>query len=288
MNITLSSNFIKTQNAINNQNPPTILLVKIQILKMCFQQLFLCSLPFIITGYSIPSETKNIQTRSEVAEQINQWTPDEETHPWELSGLYQGDIMRQNSKNGVINETSLWPNGLVPYVIDEEDFDETEIKTIKEGMKEYKSKTCVRFRPYAKDDKNWIIFKGNSSGCWSSVGMQEGGQIVHLQTPNCVRHGVVVHEILHALGFFHQQSASDRDEFVKINWENITPGHEHNFNKYNTSVVTDYGVSYDYGSVMHYSGKAFSKNDEPTIVSLVGFFTFLVVCIMVAVYAKKR
>lgn len=82
-------------------------------------------------------------------------------------------------------------------------------------------------------------------------------------------HGVVVHELLHALGFYHQQSSTERDEYVKINWENIIPGHAHNFNKYARTHVSNFGVEYDYQSVMHYSSKAFSKNGKNTIEPLV-------------------
>lgn len=46
-------------------------------------------------------------------------------------------------------------------------------------------------------------------------------------------------------------------------------GHKHNFNKYNSSSVTDYGVGYDYKSIMHYSAYAFSKNDRTTITAKV-------------------
>lgn len=45
----------------------------------------------------------------------------------------------------------------------------------------------------------------------------------------------------------------------------IYTGKEHNFNKYDNGTVTDYGIGYDYTSVMHYSSHAFSRNGEPTI-----------------------
>lgn len=74
---------------------------------------------------------------------------------------------------------------------------------------------------------------------------------------------------MHAIGFYHQHSASDRDEFVKIVWDNIADGRERNFNKYNEDTVSQFNVTYDYSSVMHYSSKAFSRNGENTIEPLV-------------------
>jgi len=40
----------------------------------------------------------------------------------------------------------------------------------------------------------------------------------------CFRLGTIEHELLHTLGFFHQQSATERDDYVTIHWENIQDG----------------------------------------------------------------
>lgn len=42
--------------------------------------------------------------------------------------------------------------------------------------------------------------------------------------PNCLGvEGRAIHELMHALGVFHEQSRWDRDKFVKIHEENIIP-----------------------------------------------------------------
>ncbi len=60
--------------------------------------------------------------------------------------------------------------------------------------------------------------------CWSYLGRQRGGQAISLQRNGCLYTGTVQHEVLHALGFHHEQVRSDRDRHVRILTENIQPG----------------------------------------------------------------
>ena len=60
--------------------------------------------------------------------------------------------------------------------------------------------------------------------CSSYVGMiNNGAQDVSLDD-GCIsriRPGIVLHELMHAAGFFHEHTRSDRDTFIRINFENI-------------------------------------------------------------------
>lgn len=60
--------------------------------------------------------------------------------------------------------------------------------------------------------------------CFSYVGRQKNGQVLSLKRKGCVHQSVVQHELLHALGFRHEHSRSDRDSHVQILTQNILPG----------------------------------------------------------------
>lgn len=137
---------------------------------------------------------------------------------------------------------------------------------IERALIEYHKNTCIRFIPRRPYDRDYISIENGASGCWSSVGRLGGKQVVNLQSPGCVtKIGTVIHELLHALGFLHEQNREERDNFVVIRKNNIKNGYEINFTKAKPGETSGFGVSYDYGSVLHYSTNAFSKNNQPTI-----------------------
>lgn len=84
--------------------------------------------------------------------------------------------------------------------------------------------------------------------------------------PGCEYTGIVVHELMHAAGFFHEQSRYDREDYVTIYFNNIQDGMEFNFQRYSWKDAQNLSMPYDLNSVMHYGPYAFSKyQGRPTI-----------------------
>lgn len=182
----------------------------------------------------------------------------------QVYNIEHGLDVDSSRKRGSIADNSLWPNGLVPYEIHPSISGiPRAVNAINQGLAEWTSKTCLRFKE-REGESDYIIF-GDGGGCWSYVGRRGGRQPISLSN-GCWWRGTVTHEIAHALGFYHEQSRPDRDEFVTILWDNIETDKESNFRKYSRSTIDSLGTPYDYGSVMHYGAFAFSRNNQPTIV----------------------
>ncbi|XP_017002845.2 zinc metalloproteinase nas-14 [Drosophila takahashii] len=144
----------------------------------------------------------------------------------------------------------------------------SDIDRVESAMSEISSQTCVRFRRTADRLEPQVIIQRQGPGCKSSVGyLGRANQTLNL-AKGCMSSKIIQHELLHALSFYHTQSDPQRDSYVEIHMENIKSGHEHNFKKLLPNGVSDFGLGYDYDSIMHYGPLAFSKNGKPTIVPL--------------------
>ncbi|CAF1249392.1 unnamed protein product [Adineta ricciae] len=169
-------------------------------------------------------------------------------------------------------QSSKWTGGILPYTIDGGVYTASQITTITNAMRKIEQQTnnCIRF-VQRTNQPTWLrIFAG--SGCWSYMGRTKtsGSQDVSLAKPGCVYENIAMHELLHAVGFAHEQTRPDRDSYVTINYNNIQSGTESNFQRYLTSDVNTFSKAYDATSIMHYKWNAFSKNGQPTITSKTG------------------
>jgi len=194
----------------------------------------------------------------------------------ELSGQFEGDIIltkeqeqtifgSPSSRTGLIDLTYRWPNNIIPYQYNG-DLNEAQVALVEEGLRAIEvAAPCLKFVPRT-NEVDYVAVQGQNSGCWSMVGRVGGAQALNLERPGCVHRRVIVHEFLHALGFYHMQSSYVRDNYVRIGWDHIQDGLAHNFNMYNSSRITNFGHEYDIRSIMHYSAYAFTRNGFATVI----------------------
>ncbi|VDL69291.1 unnamed protein product [Nippostrongylus brasiliensis] len=157
-------------------------------------------------------------------------------------------------RNAVRQTYLKWVDGRIPYTVSSQYSSYSRAK-IAEAIEEYRKKTCIDFSPKSAADQDYIHIVPDD-GC--------GKQPVSLGD-GCIQKGIIIHELMHAVGFFHEQSRADRDEHVIINWSNVESGLQDQFDKYSLNMIDHLETEYDYGSVMHYAPTAFSKNGKATI-----------------------
>ncbi|KAF8765217.1 astacin-like metalloprotease toxin 1 [Argiope bruennichi] len=178
--------------------------------------------------------------------------------PLENPDLFGGDILLQDpeDRNAVVSKFQVWPGGIVPY---EEDpgLNKTVMRFILErAFNHYLKHTCIKFVPRTNEHDYIRIFPGQ--GCYSYVGRVGGQQPVSLGL-GCGWEATIIHELGHAVGFYHEQNRSDRDDYLTIYWENIKEGAEDQFMKLKPN-QNQLLTPFDYESIMLYGSMSFSKD----------------------------
>lgn len=201
---------------------------------------------------------KNIQ----LGQQQKQYKLTKTGHYFVLNGdIIMGDdfpgqrsYIRTDARGIPLN---LWPQGYIPVAISSEVIKWYMYKTVLKALTKLNTTTNVRFKPrtnevdYIKID---MYMDDLNIGGLSAIGKTGGEQLLWLNKNQ--PENVVLHELLHALGFWHEQSRPDRNNYIYINTDSIKKGYEHNFEPEPGLAVG----TYDYNSIMHYHEQAFAAS----------------------------
>jgi hypothetical protein len=195
--------------------------------------------------------------------------------------LFQGDIDVTNAPSFLFSgtvpkhELFLWPDTVMPYELDEGDFGAV-ANQIQEAIDEWNATTVLQLVPVddmTEEPASWVRFVPGDL-CASAAGKQGLGEQKITIAGYCLNvRGIILHEIGHAAGLWHEQMRSDAETYVTINLGNVASGAlDPDYPEYEADQLRSYGNSgvdrgrYDYDSVMHYNRTAVSKNGLPTIV----------------------
>ncbi|XP_022529958.2 meprin A subunit beta [Astyanax mexicanus] len=178
--------------------------------------------------------------------------------------LVEGDIKQINrgvQKSVILGQQYRWTDKRIPYVFNGS-LSINDRGVILRAFEQMRLKSCIEFVPRTTEE-DYVSIE-SQDGCWSDIGMRGGMQTLSIGD-GCAFLSTVEHEFLHCLGFNHEQSRYDRDDYVEIITENIIAAQLHNFDKKSEQSSTTQGTPYDYTSVMHYGQDAFTNGNGNTI-----------------------
>lgn len=158
----------------------------------------------------------------------------------------------------------LWPNGDIPFEFDG-NVTQANRDAMLAAMNTVESIANINFVARDWFHLSWLHVQ-NSTGNNAPVGIRPGEMIVNIANWNVPI--IMVHELYHAMGVYHEQSRPDRDNFVSINAGNICQnccsGGPCNNNFDREDGASTYGL-YNFDSFMHYPSTAFAIGSTTTI-----------------------
>jgi hypothetical protein len=156
-----------------------------------------------------------------------------------------------------------WPGNTLRFYIGQDVA--FEANTIRSALKDYQAKlgNCVVFQELSYPTGDYVhVFNGGDGACYSNVGRTGGRQQLSLGRGCTNSPATIQHEFMHALGFYHEQSRPDRDNYIMIDFDRTEEAYCGNYMKCRAcATVTPYNLR----SIMHYPSHGFGCNGVPTI-----------------------
>ncbi|HMS16199.1 MAG TPA: M12 family metallopeptidase, partial [Planctomycetota bacterium] len=173
---------------------------------------------------------------------------------------------------------SAWPGGAV-FVQFDSSISASRRDDFRKAMAEIEAISAISFIESAGPLGHIRVIPNSNSNnvSYSSVGWQGVIQDLAVGANHWDDKYILVHELFHALGYLHEQSRIDRDNYVTINFNNISTTACNG--DCSGNFVKNIGAlpvgPYDFQSIMHYGPFAFAINNNiPTITAKPGYTQF--------------
>lgn len=156
-----------------------------------------------------------------------------------------------------VPKSYLWDKAEVPFAISPE---LPHPERIENAIQYFHEHTSIKWIPF-QGQKDAVVFEPGQEHCYSYVGRVGGLQSIKLAI-SC-QGSEILHEMMHALGFVHEHSRLDRDQYIEILWPNIQDQYQPQFAMVPEIYFEPFrGTSFDYHSVMLYHPRSFAKKDD--------------------------
>ncbi|KHJ93610.1 astacin [Oesophagostomum dentatum] len=188
---------------------------------------------------------------------------------------YSGGRQKRHAIKRFENRSNIWEHGVKYYFDYSITLTPTErtrklVKEFEAAKKAWQQDTCVNFTkvdpPSEIEEKRDVLrVTAFEDGCASHPG-KLGGEQPLILGEGCENFGHIAHELGHALGLYHTMARHDRDSYVTVKPETMEKDYHVELKQQTEENNENYGLGYDYGSIMHYaSANAFSKG-QPSII----------------------
>lgn len=157
-----------------------------------------------------------------------------------------------------IEKVNYWTDKNIPYIISGDNRN-----LILDAIKEFNQINSYQFVEM-KDEIDFVDFVFSERNiCQSYLGKKGGRQEIVIGR-SCNR-GNILHEMMHVIGFVHEQSREDRDQFIEVIWENIVPKYKGQFQMFPRKISIPVEVDFDFNSILLYSPLSYSNGNGPAM-----------------------
>lgn len=188
--------------------------------------------------------------------------------------LIEGDIIVPEDffTSKAAYQTNLWTNNEVPYEFDANVTAANRI-LMQTAMQEWENVSSIDFiqctnnqclPPQGQPFINCLHIQDSTRNS-SRVGMTGGTQVVNIFNWNS--RFIIVHELGHALGYWHEHQRADRNQYLQIHQGNIDSARcdtDCFTTNFDPGTPNNYGL-FDFDSVMHYGECAFAITPCPCV-----------------------